>query len=833
MNIFNINDSTIQKIFNENKEYINMNIIGSLNLCYLKCNQSIELCEDLTIKRIINYGNCLILEFNKSECFLDIKFNDVENNGKFNFEKMIITLPSLHSISNNNESMEIFFLFNSKVKKDETEKELHVLLSVLVSTTTDVVNDPFNKLMSQLFGDKSKIPNSDPDNNIINYITPNSSLVDSGLNQNISPLIDLESFIPNIGERSFFDFSNKNTYFRVFKTVKEISNLTYSNINAVLKPINMKKSEPLDNLTIYFHQDFDEGKEKYLTLDSIKDLDKELDTDLETDLETELEKVLENKTVEPLLCNIPTDSNDKNGGKTDPNKNNKNKSEPLDCFHTYDDAEMSNYIANPNNNTKTKNYYKHVVWFNIIVAIIVLIFYMFSADLKYISEGDFNKKYEGERSLCKNLKMSFNRRRKTISEIAKSYCTIILYLVMSITFNILLLKNSSSYKGILIRSNIVYFILVIYSIYNYIKDPDFIMNNPIIRVIIYLWNYLTCAPDRMSSRIPDRNSRGMVPSAPEENNALNNEESNNGLPSRENNAFGVDNTDLLEPPVARMIGGSHSSFSNSNRTALRSYGKFIYLLVIVAFWAYMLTDYKKMSKPYKSFAICNIVIIGIIIGFNLILKSGEIIDTFSGFTKAIYAKGLKYMFDKELPMIILGNTLPNGSGADGTGRGFGADGTGRGSDADGTGRSEENIIRDAYEGQVAGRVLDKLGESIGKKLKTIPNENTENGPRGVLGQKRENRAQGVPNNNEDNGNNIIQNILYKAAENAVDGVINSDNNNENNNNIEKILVSAFNIVPNIAMNGIDTPTTPPAAAISAAAGGGGGGGGIEESKTST
>ena len=39
----------------------------------------------------------------------------------------------------------------------------------------------------------------------------------------------------------------------------------------------------------------------------------------------------------------------------------------------------------------------------------------------------------------------------------------------------------------------------------------------------------------------------------------------------------------------------------------------------------MLTDYKKMSKPYKSFAICNIVIIGIIIGFNLILKSGEII----------------------------------------------------------------------------------------------------------------------------------------------------------------------------------------------------------------
>ena len=168
MNILNINDSTVQNIFNKNKEYINMNIVGTLNLCYLKCNQSMELCEDLTIKRIINYNNCLILEFDKSQCYLDVKFNEMNNDGKFNFEKIIITLPSLHHISGTSETMEIFMLFSSKsIPKDDSEPEdLYLLLSTLVTTTTNVVNDPFNKLMTQLFGDKSKLPKADPNDNI-------------------------------------------------------------------------------------------------------------------------------------------------------------------------------------------------------------------------------------------------------------------------------------------------------------------------------------------------------------------------------------------------------------------------------------------------------------------------------------------------------------------------------------------------------------------------------------------------------------------------------------------------------------------------------------------
>jgi len=666
MNILNINDSTVQQLFNENKEYINMNIIGSLNLCYLKCNQSIDLCEDLTIKRIINYGNCLILEFNRSECALDIKFNDVENNGKFNFEKIIITTPSLHSISNTNESMEIFFLFNGKVKKDENEKELIFLLSVLVTTTTDVVNDPFNKLMSQLFADKSKIPNSDPDNNIINYIKPNSHLAESGMNQNISPLIDLESFIPNIGDRSFFDFSNdKNVHFRVFKTVKELSNLTYSNISAVLKPINIKKSEPPANLTIYFHQDFDEEKEKYLTLETIKDLDKELD------------KELEDKTVEQLLCNVPSDNRDSNQdsqGKTDSNKKGKSSHLP-DCFHTYDEEDMIDYTVNPGNNSGTNNYKKEIIWFNVIVAIIVLIFYIFSTDLKYISEYEFKKNnYEGERSLCRNFAQTFsNRRRTTLKDIIQDYIIIILYIAMSITFNIMLFKNSPNLKGILIRSNIVYFILVFYAIFKYVNVPSF-MDNPLLKGLIYLWNYLTCAPDRISKS----------PSTTQPQFSSTSEQNNDENISSENLAIPIEServNELLTPPIGKMIGGSSapsslatsssatsssapsssatSSLSNTNRRNLYFYAQFIYLLVVTTVWTFMITDYKRMPKLYRSFAVCNIIIIGIIIVFSLILKSGVIIEGFLQFVKGIYARGLKNTFGSELPNLILGKLTGN------------------------------------------------------------------------------------------------------------------------------------------------------------------------------
>jgi len=656
MNILNINDSTVQNIFNKNKEYINMNIVGTLNLCYLKCSQSMELCEDLTIKRIINYNNCLILEFDKSQCYLDVKFNEMNNDGKFNFEKIIITLPSLHHISGTSEAMEIFMLFSSKsIPKDDNEPEdLYLLLSTLVTTTTNVVNDPFNKLMTQLFGDKSKLPKADPNDNIINFIKPSDSSVNQGLNQNISPIIDLESFIPNIGDRSFFDFANKNVHFRVFKSVKELSNITFANINNILKSINIEVNYPPAELSIYFHQDFDETDDKLVNIETIS-LSPEKDLELE----------LKDKTVEKLVCNgpslpiVPSPS-------TNPAKNKKNVP---DCFYTFDDPddeESGDYISggtcsSSTTNTTSVNYKKETIYFNIGVSIAIILFVLICNPIYTLPLDSKKIINKGERTLCTNVKQLFCHNDK-VKNVMNTYILVFLLTIIFTTYNIFLLKNIGSFQGLLIRSNIIYFIVIIYIAYRVIVYDWllFFVTNPIFIWLSNWFKYVTCW---VSNNVNNDNSTSGGAAATGATSATatttaTGATSATSASARNNTPIPLANesnpTNPTNPPI--QIGGD---LSNNDKKEISSFFKYLYLLAIVVLCTFAIVVSTKIIKPYKGYIRTNIIILFIIMIFTLVYKSAEMSHDMKGLFKSFYSINLSYLTRVIAPSTLLSKVLEN------------------------------------------------------------------------------------------------------------------------------------------------------------------------------
>ena len=254
---YDVKDNDMKNVLNNNPFMVN--ISGSVNMCMIRCGQEIDKCNSVKIDTMTNYGNILALNPGKStsiKCKVELLNNVIDDDRKnddiYEFKNIFVTVPALHKINDIVYDMETFIIFKSANGK-------YVVLCTL-SSGTDNVNsgDPSllnYKLMNELFSGKNTVPEI--------YGTTSIKLVPNP--------IDLNTFIPNIGNRSFYSYihpNNMNTDIRVFQKTMSIGNNILSILKNKLSPgnkyvnnLNIVKSSvnPSSGLYFYYSKDLTEG----------------------------------------------------------------------------------------------------------------------------------------------------------------------------------------------------------------------------------------------------------------------------------------------------------------------------------------------------------------------------------------------------------------------------------------------------------------------------------------------------------------------------------------------------------------------------------------------
>lgn len=251
---FDIKDNEIKDIFDNNNPFL-INISGSVNVCTIRCGQEIDNCNSIKINTMTNYGNILSLNTDANiKCNVKLPYESEGDNKSYVFKTILATVPSLHRINGTIYDMELFTIFTS-IQKDGTK--LNLVLCTLLSGTDGVPSsgDPklLNfKLFNELFSGKNTVPEK--------FGTASINLVPNP--------IDLSSFIPSNGNRSFYSYThpkNLNTNIRVFKSTLLVSNNILSILKNKLTPgntyNNMKNSintsiNPASGLFFYYSEDF-------------------------------------------------------------------------------------------------------------------------------------------------------------------------------------------------------------------------------------------------------------------------------------------------------------------------------------------------------------------------------------------------------------------------------------------------------------------------------------------------------------------------------------------------------------------------------------------------
>jgi carbonic anhydrase len=261
-NILNlqVKDESLKDIVYNNPYYID--IKGSVNICLIRCGQEIDSCKSITFSTMTNYGKILVLNPNNSKigkCAIKLAYDtsndNKDNNGNANYQfvKAFVTVPSLHKLNGQIYDMETFLVFSSVQKNGNI---LYVVLCTLSNGTPNVpqTNDPTllnYKLLTELF----------TKNNIIPEIYGTKEI------KSIPNPVDLSSFIPPLGLRSFYDYThplNNKVNFRVFQKVMNVGNDVLTNLRSKLTPgltyDNFKSSilktiNPFEGLFFYFSED--------------------------------------------------------------------------------------------------------------------------------------------------------------------------------------------------------------------------------------------------------------------------------------------------------------------------------------------------------------------------------------------------------------------------------------------------------------------------------------------------------------------------------------------------------------------------------------------------
>jgi len=254
-----VKDETLTNIISNNPFYIN--IVGSVNICLLRCGQEIENCNSVNFSTMTNYGKILVLNTDTSKdikCNIKLAFDnnndtlDDDGGANYKFEKAFFTVPSLHKLNGQIFDMETFLLFSS-VQKNGTI--LYVCLCIF-NTGTNTVKSGDPKLLNytllnELFSKNNTVPDMYGTNEINGIPNP----------------VDISNFLPEEGSRNFYDYThplNRKVNFRIFQTPMYVSNdivgilkskLTPGNIYTNFRDYINKSLNPTEGLFFYFSED--------------------------------------------------------------------------------------------------------------------------------------------------------------------------------------------------------------------------------------------------------------------------------------------------------------------------------------------------------------------------------------------------------------------------------------------------------------------------------------------------------------------------------------------------------------------------------------------------
>jgi len=255
-----VKDETLNNVISGNPYYID--IKGSVNICTIRCGQTIEECNEVRFSTMTNYGKILVLNTDpnsksKSKCSIKLAFdtnNDsvgINGSGNYIFEKAFITVPALHKLNGQIPDMETFLLFSSVQKNGN-------ILYVCVCTFSNAIDNvkPGDlkllnyKLINELFS-KNIVPDIYGTNEIKGRPNP----------------VDLSNFIPPRGLRNFYDYThpaNVKVNFRIHQEIMNVSNVILSTLRGKLTPgdvyTNFKLAisqtiNPFEGLFFYFSED--------------------------------------------------------------------------------------------------------------------------------------------------------------------------------------------------------------------------------------------------------------------------------------------------------------------------------------------------------------------------------------------------------------------------------------------------------------------------------------------------------------------------------------------------------------------------------------------------
>jgi carbonic anhydrase/predicted nucleic acid-binding Zn-ribbon protein len=256
---FQVKDETLNNIISNNPFYVD--IKGSVNICLIRCGQQIESCNSVNFSTMTNYGKMLVLNKNTSSsttCAIKLAFDNsndnISDNGSSNyqFETVFFTVPSLHKLNGVVYDMETFVVFSSVQKNGNV---LYVVLCSLSSGADSVKSGDWRllnyTLMNELFSKNNTVPDMYGTTQISGAPNP----------------VDLNSFIPTLGNRNFYDYthpSNTSVNFRVFQNQLSVPNNILTLLQSKLTPgntyTNFKSAisqtiNPSEGLFFYFSED--------------------------------------------------------------------------------------------------------------------------------------------------------------------------------------------------------------------------------------------------------------------------------------------------------------------------------------------------------------------------------------------------------------------------------------------------------------------------------------------------------------------------------------------------------------------------------------------------
>lgn len=307
-----VKDETLNNIIVGNPYYID--IKGSVNICTIRCGQTIEECNEVAFSTMTNYGKILVLNPNqnsksKSKCSIKLAFdtnNDttgINGTGNYIFEKAFITVPSLHKLNGQIYDMETFLLFSSTQKNGNI---LYVCICTFSNGKNNVQKGDSKllnyKLMNELFS-KNVVPDIYGTNQIKGRPNP----------------VDLSNFIPPVGLRNFYDYThpaNVKVNFRIHQEIMHVSNdilttlkskLTPGNIYADFKLAISQKINPFEGLFFYFSEDLTNRYKSLKNSDNVSEENKESFDDISNEIVKDQEDH-EKEVVFKKLDNIDKDS---------------------------------------------------------------------------------------------------------------------------------------------------------------------------------------------------------------------------------------------------------------------------------------------------------------------------------------------------------------------------------------------------------------------------------------------------------------------------------------------------------------------------------------------